>query len=81
MDTTLRPEPGQIWDQKPTAGMIRDRVTRTVRVESVDIRWVYVAPAEGKGRRTHVEIPSFLRKFTLRPHYVDPDVPAPADTN
>jgi hypothetical protein len=46
--------------------MRRERITRAVLVESVDNRWVYVAPAEGKGRRTHVEIPSFLQKFTPR---------------
>jgi hypothetical protein len=65
------PKPGEIWDQEQTAAMRAERVTRAVRVESIDSRWVYVAPVEGKGRRTHVEIPSFLRRFTPREDTTD----------
>jgi hypothetical protein len=42
--------------------MLRDRVTRTVRVESVDDRWVYVAPAD------HQELREILGNLWL---YVD----------
>jgi hypothetical protein len=69
MTSPNRPEPGQVWDQEPTAEMRRENVTRAVRVESVDGRWVHVAPFGGRGRRSRMAVAVLLRKFTLRPPF------------
>ena len=66
-DTTAV-EVGQVWDQKPTAAMRAERVTRTVRIVHTDGPggFVQVVPAEGRGRMSHIRYALFLRRFTLR---------------
>ncbi|HTY35377.1 hypothetical protein [Mycobacterium sp.] len=64
----MTPEVGQVWEQRSTAAMRAENVTRTVRIVHVDGPggFVQVVPAEGKGRMSHIRHAQFLRRFTRR---------------